>query len=144
MFFSADDGRYYPVSRIEMIGVAETDERHKGRWTHQVALSGGDYVRVRDDEVQKILSWGPAIEAAPGYSVLHIDGEDVLKTPVIGWIVAPEGSAAPITPDGVNDGVDTIASILTPGGQVIRPGERWWNSLGDYVKDPSRPGFESA
>lgn len=144
MFFSADDGSHYPVSRIEAIGVPETDERHKGRWTHRVLLSGGDSVRVRDDEVSRILSWGPAIRAAPGYFVVHVDGQDVFKAPVIGWIVGPEGPPAAITPDGVNDGVDTPVCIETPDGQVTRPGDRWWKSLADYVSDPSRPGYESA
>lgn len=143
MFFSANDGRYYPVSRIEMIGVAETDERHKGRWTHQVLLSGGEGVRVRDDEVQRILSCGTAIEASPGYSVVHVDAGEVFKAPVVGWIIGSGGTAAPLTPDGMNDGVDTVVSILTPDGQVIRPGDRAWDNLEAFVSDQSRPGFDS-
>lgn len=144
MFFVDDSGAHYPVARIERIGLPETDNANTGSWSHSVRLTGGQEVVVRGREIHRVLGHGTALPAQPGYYVIHVDSDDVaeaLRIPIVGWLVGSDGSATPITPDGVNDGVETILCVLTPEGLVIRPNDQTWGNLEAFVKDPGRPGF---
>lgn len=136
--FSDYRGAHYPVSRIRFIS-ARTHEVEDGVSSlkcHSVRLDEEDTVSVTRYELESILR-GPRhiIPAEPGTFLLGgveaIDQsvDEVWRSPIICYGIAPDGDVTPYTVDGPNDGLSEQRPILLPSGAVTMQAEREWKSI---------------
>jgi hypothetical protein len=145
MFFEANNGSSYPLSRIaRIIGTrwSRPPADCKGWYGFGVKLDDGDIVYVDEHERDRIFRGGPSHiwPAQPGTYLLDSDPHfvpesiaEVWPTPVIAWAMTSEG-VQPVTVDGVNDGLSETPTILFPDGNVTTPEDRSWRSAEEWLR----------
>jgi hypothetical protein len=133
-FFQAQNGRSYPVNRIVAIHPAKNN-------TTEVEIEGGAVVIAYPAEIERLERRAvTSFPAQPGTFIVSrsndadADEDQVWKTPVVGWCVAANGTAYPITIDGVNDDAgDQCLSVLMPDGTVVERFTVPWPSLDTWI-----------
>ena len=136
MFFETTDDVWIPVVEIVDIG----PEFSRGdRTVRSVNLKNGEAVLVGSFWAKRLTSYPIASFAAqPETHLLHVYAENgvnmMSSSPVVGWVVLADGSAYPVTPDGINNGesLDDPLPILTPDETVTIPLDRSWPSLTEF------------
>jgi hypothetical protein len=145
MFFEANDGHSYPVSRIARISASRWSRppaERKGWRGFGVILDDGNAVHIDAYELDRILRGKPSHiwPAQPGTYLLCSDPNFVPEsiaamwpTPVIAWAMTSEGPQ-PVTADGVNDGLTETPTILFPDGTVTAPEDRSWRTAEEWLQ----------
>lgn len=130
MFVTTDLGEI-PVSRVSNV-------RYTTNARVFLTLDDGSTV-TSSRHWERALRTTPAhmLPATPGTYTLHgmVDAEGFAysKTNVIGWVIAMDGVLYPLTVDGINDDVDESLAIEHPDGKVDVPGDRWFDSVGEWT-----------
>lgn len=144
-FFQALDGSKYQLAQI--VAISPRHEPRPGTGvavgTHVVTLQSGDEVEVSENRIADLMRTPvQAYPAEPGTYVLtyDFDAPDApMKWPVVGWAITMEGETAPITMNGVNEGLDGTPHVLLPTGQVTTY-DTMWDDLEQWKasQDPQR------
>lgn len=135
MLFQDRRGALYPVAQILRIAPERHDASADGR---EVTLINGDTCVVTSTVAEQISQVGSVFPALAGTFVLFANGPDkarLVKAPVIGWALGADGGVVPITPDGVNEGMDITLPVLTPDGMVTKAHDQSWPSVDEFLQD---------
>lgn len=129
VFFQAKDGCFYPISRIVRI-------RPVKDYIATIELTGGQEVEVDDFHLDQMIGQTVSSFAAQPetyvISPMTDDPDELYKSPVIGWVIAANGSVRPVTALGINDGDTDTVAVLAPNGTITEYGIA--DSLEDWKK----------
>lgn len=128
VWFEDLKGNRYPASRVKRIRKGHEITYSSGMkgTAHYVDLDDEDVVEVssiylEDLERAPLSTWA----AAPGTYIVSLNGDEVLKWPVIGWSTSADSQVYPITLNGVNQGQTDTAAVLLPSGDVTAYDQSW-------------------
>lgn len=127
MFFETSDGDLVPISRISEISFLKKDGRAeiwRANLTDEttVEISGYTTAILRNIPLS-------AFAALPNTNVLTIgefDGRAAISSEIaLGWAVLANGLIAPVTREGIVDGLQCNYYVQMPDDSVVGENESW-------------------